>query len=104
MSIDQLIALTIANRWEVLAVITGIISVYLSTRENIWSWPTALVNVALYFVVFYEAKLYADMGLQAVYFALSLYGWYEWLYGGESREQGPEDSGAGDANDRQPDA
>ena len=85
MSIDQLIALAIAKRWEVLAVITGIISVYLSTRENIWSWPTALVNVTLYFVVFYETKLYADMGLQAVYFALSLYGWYEWLYGGENR-------------------
>ena len=87
MSLDQLLALTIAKRWEVLAVITGIISVYLSTRENIWSWPTALVNVALYFVVFYEAKLYADMGLQAVYFALSLYGWYEWLYGGENRTE-----------------
>ena len=81
MSIDQLVALMIAKRWEMLAVITGIISVYLSTRENIWSWPTALVNVALYFVVFYEEKLYADMGLQVVYFALSLYGWYEWLYG-----------------------
>ena len=87
MSIDQLIALAIAKRWEVLAVITGIISVYLSTRENIWSWPTALVNVALYFVVFYEAKLYADMGLQVVYFALSVYGWYEWLYGGENRTE-----------------
>ena len=87
MSMDQLTALAIANRWEVLAVITGIISVYLSTRENIWSWPTALVNVALYFVVFFEAKLYADMGLQAVYFALSLYGWYEWLYGGENRTE-----------------
>jgi nicotinamide mononucleotide transporter len=87
MSIDQLIALTIANRWEVLAVITGIISVYLSTRENIWSWPTALVNVTLYFVVFFEAKLYADMGLQVVYFVLSLYGWYEWLYGGENRTE-----------------
>jgi len=87
MSIDQLTALAIANRWEVLAVITGIISVYLSTRENIWSWPTALVNVALYFVVFLEAKLYADMGLQALYFALSLYGWYEWLYGGENRTE-----------------
>ena len=87
MSIDQLVALTIAKRWEVLAVITGIISVYLSTRENIWSWPTALVNVALYFVVFYETKLYADMGLQVVYFALSLYGWYEWLYGGENRTE-----------------
>ena len=87
MSIDQLVALAIAKRWEVLAVITGIISVYLSTRENIWSWPTALVNVALYFVVFYEEKLYADMGLQVVYFALSLYGWYEWLYGGENRTE-----------------
>jgi nicotinamide mononucleotide transporter len=87
MSIDQLVALAIAKRWEVLAVVTGIISVYLSTRENIWSWPTALVNVALYFVVFYETKLYADMGLQAVYFALSLYGWYEWLYGGENRTE-----------------
>jgi len=87
MSIDELVALAIAKRWEVLAVVTGIISVYLSTRENIWSWPTALVNVALYFVVFFETKLYADMGLQAVYFALSLYGWYEWLYGGENRTE-----------------
>jgi len=87
MWIDQLVAFTIAKRWEVLAVVTGIISVYLSTRENIWSWPTALVNVALYFVVFFETKLYADMGLQVVYFALSLYGWYEWLYGGENRTE-----------------
>ena len=87
MSIDQLVSLAIANRWEVLAVIFGIVSVYLSTRENIWSWPTALINVALYFVVFFEAKLYADMGLQVVYFVLSLYGWYEWLYGGENRTE-----------------
>ena len=85
MSLDRLIDLAIANRWEVLAVVFGIVSVYLSTRENIWSWPTALINVALYFVVFLEAKLYADMGPQVVYFALSLYGWYEWLYGGENR-------------------
>lgn len=87
MSLDRLIELAIANRWEVLAVLFGIVSVYLSTRENIWSWPTALINVALYFVVFLEAKLYADMGLQVVYFALSLYGWYEWLYGGENRTE-----------------
>lgn len=87
MSLDQLVGLAVANRWEVLAVIFGIVSVYLSTRENIWSWPTALINVALYFVVFFEAKLYADMGLQVVYFVLSLYGWYEWLYGGENRTE-----------------
>lgn len=75
------------NWLEPVAVATGIVSVYLSVKQKIWSWPTALVNVALYFVVFREQKLYADMGLQVIYFALSLYGWYEWLYGGENRTE-----------------
>ena len=87
MGFDQLLDLVIANRWEILAVIFGIASVYLSTREHIWSWPTGIVNVSLYFVVFLEAKLYADMGLQVVYLILSVYGWYEWLYGGENRTE-----------------
>ena len=87
MGLDQLLDLVIANRWEILAVIFGIASVYLSTREHIWSWPTGIVNVSLYFVVFLEAKLYADMGLQVVYLILSVYGWYEWLYGGENRTE-----------------
>ena len=67
------------------AVLFGLVSVYLSTRQNIWSWPTALVNVSLYALLFYREKLYADMGLQVIYFVISLYGWYEWLYGGENR-------------------
>lgn len=70
------------TRTEILAALFGIISVYLSTRENIWSWPTAIVNVGLYTLVFFEQRLYADMGLQVIYLALSIYGWYQWLYGG----------------------
>ncbi len=72
---------------ELVAVLFGIVSVFLSVRENIWSWPTALVNVALYFALFYRSGLYSDMGLQVVYFALSLYGWYEWLYGGKGHTE-----------------
>lgn len=74
-----------AHGLEFIAVVFGIISVLLSVRQNIWSWPTALVNVALFFALFYKSGLYSDMGLQAVYFVLSLYGWYEWLYGGKDR-------------------
>lgn len=70
------------NPLELTAVIFGIGSVWLSTREHIASWPTALVNVALYFVVLQRAQLYANAWLQVVYFALSCYGWYEWKYGG----------------------
>jgi nicotinamide mononucleotide transporter len=70
---------------EVVAVIFGIVSVFLSVRENIWSWPTAIINVSLFFVLFYQSGLYSDMGLQVVYFLLSVYGWYEWLHGGPER-------------------
>ena len=70
---------------EWIAAIAGAISVYLSARENIWSWPTAIINVGLYIVVFRDAGLYSDMGLQVVYLVLSIYGWYEWLYGGKNR-------------------
>ena len=72
---------------ELFAAVLGAISVYLSVRQNIWSWPTAIVNVVVYALVFYRAKLYADMGLQVIYAVLSVYGWYEWLYGGEHRTE-----------------
>lgn len=41
--------------------------------------------MGLYAIVFRQQRLYADMGLQVIYFGLSLYGWYEWKYGGVSR-------------------
>lgn len=70
---------------ETVAVVFGIVSVWLSVKENIWSWPTAIVNVSLYFVIFFQQRFYADMGLQVFYAAISLYGWYHWLFGGEHR-------------------
>ena len=72
---------------ELIAAVVGAVSVYLSVRQNIWSWPTAIVNVVLYTLVFYDAKLYADMGLQVIYAVLSIYGWYEWLHGGENKTE-----------------
>jgi nicotinamide mononucleotide transporter len=75
------------NLLELFAATIGALSVWLSVRQNIWSWPTAIVNVVLYAIVFYQAKLYADMGLQVIYAVLSVYGWYEWRYGGEGRTE-----------------
>lgn len=70
---------------EITAVAFGVLSVWLSTRQHIASWPTALVNTALYLVIFQRAGIYANSGLQGVYFVLSCYGWYQWKYGGETR-------------------
>ena len=69
---------------EIAGVLFGIVAVWLTTRENPWCWPVGLVNVGLFILVVHEARLYADMGLQVVYVALCLYGWYQWLHGGAS--------------------
>jgi nicotinamide mononucleotide transporter len=75
-------ALRATTPLELVAVGFGLVSVYLSAREHIVSWPTAIVNVGIFFFLFWKAKLYADAVLQLVYLTLSFYGWYEWLYGG----------------------
>jgi nicotinamide mononucleotide transporter len=72
---------------EYVAAFFGVVSVYLSVKQNIWSWPTAIVNVGLYAIVFHSSRLYADMGLQVVYVIVSFYGWYQWLYGGKNRTE-----------------
>jgi nicotinamide mononucleotide transporter len=72
---------------ELIAVAFGLVSVFLSAREKIWSWPTGIVNVGLFAILFWEQKLYADAGLQVIYLVLSIYGWYQWLYGGENRTE-----------------
>jgi nicotinamide mononucleotide transporter len=89
MDLSPLIDVIRGRALEIVATLFGVVSVYLSTRENIWSWPTALVNVLLSVPVYYAARLYSDMGLQFVYAALSVYGWYEWLHGGENRTELP---------------
>jgi nicotinamide mononucleotide transporter len=68
---------------ELVAVVLTLVAVYLTTRQQIWCWPLGMVSVALYALVFHQAKLYADMGLQGLYFGLAIYGWWAWLHGGE---------------------
>ncbi len=71
---------------EGLAFVTGAICVWLCVRENVWNFPIGLINVCLYLYVFSLAKLYADAGLQVVYFLLGAIGWWMWLNGGENRQ------------------
>ncbi len=75
--------------FEILGVITGILAVWLTTRQKIWCWPVGIVSVALFIVVFFRARLYAAMGLQAAYVALAAYGWYAWSHGGDGQGELP---------------
>jgi nicotinamide mononucleotide transporter len=63
---------------EQAATLTGVLGVWLMIRQSLWAFPVGLVQVALSAVVFHEARFYADMKLQAVYFGVLAYGWWLW--------------------------
>ena len=64
---------------------TGAICVWLVTRGNLWNWPVGLANNIVFAILFWKARLFADFGLQGVYFALGIWGWWQWLHGGTNR-------------------
>ena len=63
---------------ETVGVISGILCVWLAAKNIIWNWPIAIISVSAYIFIFFEAKLYADMGLQVYFMAMNIYGWYFW--------------------------
>ena len=74
------------NYLELIAAVLGLISVFFVVRRNVWAFPIGIVMVALYTVVFYEARFYADMGLQVIYVIMQIQGWYLWLHGAKATD------------------
>jgi len=63
---------------EIIGVITGLLCVYLAAVNNIWNWPLAIISVGIYIFIFFDSRLYADMGLQFYFLGMNIYGWYYW--------------------------
>jgi nicotinamide mononucleotide transporter len=71
---------------EIIAALFSLVGIWLGTRRYVLSWPILLVAILLYLVVFYQARLYSDTLLQAVFLIFTLYGWSHWQRG--VREEG----------------
>jgi nicotinamide mononucleotide transporter len=63
---------------EIAAVLLGLINIVLIIRRSVWNFPVAIVMVSLYFLIFRDAKLYSDAGLQVFFAIVNLYGWWNW--------------------------
>jgi nicotinamide mononucleotide transporter len=79
----------LTNYIEIIAAVLGVAGVWLTTKQIIWCWPVGLLNVILSIIVFFNSKLYADVTLQIFYLIMTLYGWYNWLWGGISKNHLP---------------
>ncbi len=65
---------------EFFGTVAGFVAVWLASRANIWSWPLGLINVTLFFFLFYQVQLYPDMFLQVFFFITNLMGWWRWTH------------------------
>lgn len=84
---EVILAYLKTNWLELAGLITGVICVWYNTRQNVWGFFWGIISVVIYAVIFWEARLYGDMGLQIVFALLSVYGLYQWLYGGAGHRQ-----------------
>lgn len=71
---------------ELISFVLSVITVLLNIRQTHWAWLFAILSSATYAMVFFGARLYGDMGLQGVFIAVSIWGWYQWLRGGAQHQ------------------
>ncbi len=87
MNLESFISWFSGNYVEVLGVITGLVYLYFSVRQIIWLWPFGIISSALFILIFFNSKFYADMGLQVYYLGVSIYGWIYWSRGAVDRDE-----------------
>lgn len=56
-------------------------SILLAGRNSVHTWWTGIAGCLLFAVLFFQARLYADVVLQAFFIVTSGLGWWQWLRG-----------------------
>ncbi len=64
--------------YELLAVCSGIVSVYYSKKESIWVYPIGLINTILYVFISLQGHLLGEASVNVYYTVMSVLGWRMW--------------------------
>jgi nicotinamide mononucleotide transporter len=71
---------------EYIAVLSGIISVWFSRKENIWVYPTGLINTIFYIYLSFKGSLFGEATVNLYYTIMSIYGWILWAKKNQQHE------------------
>lgn len=63
---------------EFVAVISGIVSVWFSRKEDIWVFPTGILNTVIYIYLSFKGHLLGEASVNIFYTIMSIYGWILW--------------------------
>lgn len=69
---------------ELVAFVLAIAMVLCNIRVNPVAWPLAIASSALYFLLFWQHRLYGDASLQILFVVVAGWGWWQWLNGREA--------------------
>lgn len=69
------------SAFEIVAVIVSFAGIWLTAARRMLCWPVNFIACALYFKLFLDVRLYADMVLQALFGVAIVYGWIAWARG-----------------------
>ena len=63
---------------EIIAVATGLLSVWYSKKINVLVFPIGIISVLLYVFIFIKNGLFANAIINFLYFVISVFGWWNW--------------------------
>ncbi|MDR0833528.1 MAG: nicotinamide riboside transporter PnuC [Candidatus Symbiothrix sp.] len=66
------------NLIELIGVVFGLIYIGLEVRQKWTMWIFGIISSLCYIIIFYNNQLYAEMGLNFYFVAMSVYGLYCW--------------------------
>jgi nicotinamide mononucleotide transporter len=69
---------------EMLAFVLSLAMVVCNIRVNVMAWPLAIAASLMYFLLFWDSRLYGEAGLQIFFAAVAGWGWWQWLRGREA--------------------
>lgn len=81
--------MTASELLEWIGSVSGVLCVWWVVKEKIANWPMGIVNCLAWLILLWINAIYLNAILQLVYIVISVYGWWHWLWGGESRDSLP---------------
>ncbi|PCH55096.1 MAG: hypothetical protein COC15_04760 [Legionellales bacterium] len=69
-------------RLDLLGTLLSFISTYYFVTANGKTWPIGIAAIVVNIILYWQAGIYASIGLKIIYLILSIYGWYLWRSNG----------------------
>ena len=63
---------------EAAATVLTLACIIFAARANIATFTLGVLSTILYFLFFYQARLYSSMALQVIFLCFNIYGYYQW--------------------------